>query len=178
MVRYMFSAFFSIMVSFPSSNQAVKNTVSSMPGIELTPQESEQLSQYVSDDVYMQTQKTDIQELTSLFKDMMEDTPEASQENKVAFERAFKPQQGLQATYKLFVGEGKTPLTIVVNGDEISCDHDDAKEADVEIRLDKPVLEDIFAGKMSFQRAFMAGEMKMKGEFRILRAMDQIFVFQ
>ncbi|MED9806020.1 MAG: SCP-2 sterol transfer family protein, partial [Lachnospiraceae bacterium] len=72
------------MVSFPSSNQAVKNTVSSMPGIELTPQESEQLSQYVSDDVYMQTQKTDIQELTSLFKDMMEDTPEASQENKVA----------------------------------------------------------------------------------------------
>ena len=47
-----------------------------------------------------------------------------------------------------------------------------------EIRLDKPVLEDIFAGKMSFQRAFMAGEMKMKGEFRILRAMDQIFVFQ
>ena len=96
----------------------------------------------------------------------------------MAFERAFKPQQGLQATYKLFVGEGKTPLTIVVNGDEISCDHDDAKEADVEIRLDKPVLEDIFAGKMSFQRAFMAGEMKMKGEFRILRAMDQIFVFQ
>ena len=166
------------MVSFPSSNQAVKNTVSSMPGIELTPQESEQLSQYVSDDVYMQTQKTDIQELTSLFKDMMEDTPEASQENKVAFERAFKPQQGLQATYKLFVGEGKTPLTIVVNGDEINCDHDDAKEADVEIRLDKPVLVDIFAGKMSFQRAFMAGEMKMKGEFRILRAMDQIFVFQ
>ncbi len=166
------------MVSFPSSNQAVKNTVSSMPGIELTPQESEQLSQYVSDDVYMQTQKTDIQELTSLFKDMMEDTPEVSQENKVAFERAFKPQQGLQATYKLFVGEGKTPLTIVVNGDEINCDHDDAKEADVEIRLDKPVLEDIFAGKMSFQRAFMAGEMKMKGEFRILRAMDQIFVFQ
>lgn len=66
----------------------------------------------------------------------------------------------------------------MVNGDEINCDHDDAKEADVEIRLDKPVLEDIFAGKMSFQRAFMAGEMKMKGEFRILRAMDQIFVFQ
>jgi hypothetical protein len=33
------------------------------------------------------------------------------------------------------------------------------------------------AGRMSFQRAFMAGEMTMKGDFRTLRTLDQIFTF-
>ena len=32
-------------------------------------------------------------------------------------------------------------------------------------------------GRMSFQRAFMAGDMKMKGDFKILRTLDQVFVF-
>ena len=39
------------------------------------------------------------------------------------------------------------------------------------------ILEDIIAGRMSFQRAFMAGDMRMKGDFKILRTLDQIFVF-
>jgi hypothetical protein len=30
---------------------------------------------------------------------------------------------------------------------------------------------------MTFQRAFMGGDMKMKGDFRILRSLDQIFNF-
>jgi hypothetical protein len=30
---------------------------------------------------------------------------------------------------------------------------------------------------MTFQRAFMGGAMKMKGDFRILRTLDQAFAF-
>ena len=48
--------------SLPASNQAVKQMVATRP-IELTPQESEQLSHYVSNDDYVQKQKDDIQEL-------------------------------------------------------------------------------------------------------------------
>ena len=60
------------MPSLPASNQAVKQMVYSTKNIDLTPQESEQLSQYVADDSYVQRQKEDIQELTSMFRDMMD----------------------------------------------------------------------------------------------------------
>ena len=59
------------MPCLPASNQAVKQKISIPRNIDLTPQESEQLSQYVSDDSYVQRQKADIQELTSLFRDLM-----------------------------------------------------------------------------------------------------------
>lgn len=59
------------MVSLPASNQAVKQKVFITKTIDLTPQESEQLSQYVADDSYVKRQKQDIQELTSMFRDMM-----------------------------------------------------------------------------------------------------------
>ena len=58
-------------VSFPASNQAVRQKVLVSQSIDLTPQESEQLSQYVADDSYVQQQKEDIQELASMFRGMM-----------------------------------------------------------------------------------------------------------
>ena len=50
--------------------------------MELTPQESEQLSKYVSDDTYVKKQKEDIEELSQLFKEMMDknDGKDLSQE--------------------------------------------------------------------------------------------------
>ena len=51
-------------------------------------------------------------------------------------------------------------------------------QSTIEIRLEKSVFEEILGGRMSFQRAFMSGEMKMKGDFKILRTLDQIFVFE
>ena len=43
--------------NLPTSNQAVKRSISRTPQLELTPQESEQLSKYVSDDSYVKKQK-------------------------------------------------------------------------------------------------------------------------
>ena len=57
--------------SLPTSNQAVKQSVFRTQQLELTPQESEQLSKYVSDDTYVKKQKEDIEELASMFKDML-----------------------------------------------------------------------------------------------------------
>ena len=54
-------------ISFPASNQAVKQMVSVSTNTDLTPQESEQLSQYAADDSYVQRSKEDLQELTSLY---------------------------------------------------------------------------------------------------------------
>lgn len=70
------------MKSLPNSNLAVRQSVLRTPQLELTPQESEQLSKYVSDDSYVKKQKEDIQELASMFKDML---GKVSQEDDVQF---------------------------------------------------------------------------------------------
>lgn len=163
-------------VSLPASNQAVKKMVSNTKNIDLTPQESEQLSQYVSDDVYVQQQKEDIQELTSLFKDMMGEES-GGDEYVAGLKKAFQPRAGFRAVYKCNIEGKKKPLIISVDAADLQCRYGDEDNADVEMHLNQAILADIMDGRMSFQRAFMAGDMKMKGDFKILRALDQIFVF-
>ena len=168
------------MPSLPASNQAVKQMVYSTKNIDLTPQESEQLSQYVADDSYVQRQKEDIQELTSMFRDMMdlslgeEDTEEYVNE----FKSHFVPQPGFLANYKISIEGKKKPLVIEVNTKQLECYYGNPSVTfDVEMQLQKNVMDEITNGRMTFQRAFMGGDMKMKGDFRILRSLDQIFNF-
>ena len=61
------------LVTFPSSSNAVIETSQTVKPMTLTPQESEELSMYVSDDNYVKKQKEDIEELTQLFKNLMDD---------------------------------------------------------------------------------------------------------
>ena len=163
--------------SFPASNQAVKQMVSFTQNVDFTPQETEQLSQYASDDSYVQRQKEDIQELASLFRDMMTSSEEDSEAYVSAFQKAFKPQPGFAATYALKMNEGKPALVIKVNGPTVSIAYEQTSTADVEMSIEASVIEEIIAGRMTFQRAFMSGAMKMKGDFKILRTLDQLFVF-
>lgn len=162
--------------SLPASNQAVKKMVSNTKNIDLTPQESEQLSEYVADDGYVQRQKEDIRELTSLFKDMMS-ADEEGDEYSIAFKKAFKPQPGFRGSYKFRVESRRKPLVLRVNSADLEFSDNSDETVDVEMQLGEGVFDDIIAGRMSFQRAFMAGDMKMKGDFMTLRTLDQIFVF-
>lgn len=164
--------------SLPASNQAVKKMVSSTKNIDLTPQESEQLSQYASDDGYVQRQKADIQELTSLFKDMMGEREESGEQYIEELTKAFKPQPGFKATYKCNIENKKKPLIIEIDGGSLVCEYSNVEGADVELHINNEIVDEILAGRMSFQRAFMAGEMKMKGDFKILRTLDQVFAFE
>lgn len=166
------------MACLPTSNQAVKQKIAITKNINFTPQESEQLSQYVSDDTYVQRQKADIQELASMFRDMMgssekEDTTEFLKEIR----EHFKPQPGIAGDYKLLIEEKKTPLIIGVNGGNFQCFYGEGGHVDVEMQLSRDVLRNIVSGKSTFQASFMAGDMKMKGDFKVLRALDQVLQF-
>lgn len=167
------------MTSFPASNQAVKQKVSITKNIDLTPQESEQLSQYAADDSYVKRQKEDIQELTSLFRDMMgsSEQEERKEEFIQEFKEHFIPQPGFKAVYKIQIEGKKQPLIIEVNGAVNNYYYGSAENPDVEIHINRETLYDIIYARMTFQRAFMGGAMKMKGDFKILRTLDQIFVF-
>lgn len=164
--------------SLPTSNQAVKQSVLRTPQMELTPQESEQLSKYVSDDSYVKKQKEDIEELASMFKDMLgKKSVEAEDTFIKDFNSHFVPQSGFSAKY-LFIIEGKKkPLFVDVEEEELDVHYGQEDGIDVFAKLTPEVLEGIVAGRMTFQRAFMTGEMTAKGNFKTLRMLDSLFAF-
>lgn len=166
------------MVSFPASNQAVRQKVAVSKTISLTPQETEQLSQYASDEDYVQQQKEDLQELASMFRGMMKTKDNDDSLLFVnEFKDKFKPQAGFAGTYKICIENQNRPLIIKVNGSDLEVYYGEVEKADVEIHIREEILSGAVAGRMSFQRAFMAGEMTMKGDFGTLRTLDQIFTF-
>lgn len=166
------------MKSLPNSNLAVKQSVLRTPQMELTPQESEQLSKYVSDDSYVKKQKEDIQELASMFKDMLgkvqqeEDTAYISQ-----FESHYAPQQDFAARYLFILADRKKPLFIGISDEELTIHYGQEENIDIYAKLSPEVMDSIVEGRMTFQRAFMTGEMTAKGNFKILRMLDTLFSF-
>ena len=166
------------MVSLPASNNAVKQQIARPKGNTLTIQESEQLSQYVADDSYVQQQKEDLQELANLFRDKLSSESDTGDEEYVReIRKAYRPQAGFKAVYSISIGEKKKKLAIHVDGSSLECKYEELQKSDIEMSMDKKTMDSIVGGKMTFQRAFMAGSIKMKGDFKIMRTLDQIFLF-
>ncbi len=168
------------MAVFPASNQAVINKVAVAKGIDLTPQESEQLSEYASDDNYVRTQKEDLQELASIFRDKMGQEDKAagnSEEYAKMLSKRFTPVSGIRSKYKIVLQDNPKLKPVIIDVDNSKCDcrTGDEDGCDVVITSDERIFEDILEGRITFQRAFMAGSIKMKGDFKLLRSMDQLF---
>lgn len=165
-------------LALPASNQAVNRFVSITKNMDLTPNEAEQLSQYASDDSYVQKTKEDIKELANLFRNKLE---EDEQEDQTAFLKTlkdhFRPIAGLRGSYNIMFDTKKLPLHIEVRQKDMICGYSQNEKADVEIQMTEETMNDIIQGRMTFQRGFMNGAMKMKGDFKLLRQLDQLFVF-
>lgn len=165
--------------SLPTSNQAVTRTILRTQQMDLTPQESEQLSQYVADDSYVKKQKEDIEELESMFKDKLSVQQNDTQTEYITeLESHFVPQGDFTANYLFMIEEKKKPLVVEVAGEELNCYYGQQENVDVYAKLTGEVMNNILAGRMTFQRAFMTGEMTAKGNFKTLRTLDQIFIFE
>lgn len=165
-------------VSLPASNKEVRQMVSQPASIELTPQESEQLSKYVTDENYVQTQKEDIRELTTQFKDMMGNLGVENPEPFIAdFKSHFVPQTNFKSTYKIIIREQKRALILDIKDSTLDIHYGDLENPTVLCKLNSQVLHDIIASRMTFQRAFMTGDMQVKGDFKLLRMLDQLFSF-
>ncbi len=165
--------------SLPTSNQAVTRTILRTQQMDLTPQESEQLSQYVADDSYVKKQKEDIEELASMFKDKLSVQQNDTQTEYITeLESHFVPQGDFTANYLFMIEEKKKPLVVEVAGEELNCYYGQQENVDVYAKLTGEVMNNILTGRMTFQRAFMTGEMTAKGNFKTLRTLDQIFIFE
>ena len=156
-------------ISLPSSSQTIKNNVMK-DVVRFTPQESEQLSKYVSDDTFVKTQKKDIESLASIYK--------GGDDYYInVFKNSFRPGTAFSCTYMIIVSDKNKTILINVNNDILDVEFGENNNADVIAKLNKAVFDDIVAGKITFHRAFMTGDMTAKGNFRSLRMLDSLFEF-
>ena len=168
----------------PTSNQAVTRSVLRTQQMELTPQETEQLSKYVADDTYVKKQKEDIEELASMFKDMLgQSGQEDNRDYIIDLESHYVKKEDFDAVYQFRIEGKKQPLVVKIQDGELLCDYEtqeeaDLEEADVSARMTASVMENIIAGRSTFQGAFMTGDMTAKGNFKVLRMLDEIFIFE
>lgn len=163
--------------SLPTSNLAIKQTVLRTKQANLTPQESEQLSKFVSDDTFIKKQKEDIEELTMLFKGKLNKGAVSDDSNTGLIERfqlSFIPQDDFSASY-MFMIDHNEPLILEIHDKDLKCYYGSKEDSDVVAKLSTNIMESIVNGRLTFQRAFMSGDMTAKGNFKTLRMLDQLF---
>ncbi len=169
--------------SFPSSSIAVRENVLQPRTIRLTPQESEQLSMFVSNDSYVKQQKEDIQELTQMFKQMLgsggkeEGEPGMGDRYLEEFGKAFRGTPGIDVSFSWEVRGFPQKLIIEIDNGKLNCYYGDKETVDVEIKSPKNVMENVVYGEVPLQTAFMAGDLTAKGNFRVLHSFDTLFRF-
>jgi SCP-2 sterol transfer family. len=163
----------------PTSHAAIRQNVLCSNTIVLTPQESEQLSMYVSDDAYVKKQKEDIEELTQLFKEMLDSNPagEGEQDFIKNLKDNFHPLDDFNATYSINITDSKKTLIVEVNNKRLKCYYGEKPDADVIAKTTHAVMNRLVLGRITFQGAFMSGELTAKGNFKTLRTFDQVFQF-
>lgn len=162
---------------FPSSEFTIRSNTAIGSNLPLTPQESEQLSVYVSNDNYVKKQKEDIEELSQMFREMLGNDVTDQNDLIKQFRNHFKPQEGFKATYSIEMSDLSRTIIIEAKETELKCYYGELKETDVASRTTGEVLNDIIAGKTTFQKAFMSGALAAKGNFKTLRMFDTIFQF-
>jgi putative sterol carrier protein len=106
-----------------------------------------------------------------------EEASGSSDEYVKTLKKKFTPVAGVSARYKISFSDNAKlkPVVIDVDGSKCDCRVGDEDGCDVMLGADQRTFEDILDGRMTFQRAFMAGSIKLKGDFKLLRSLDQLF---
>lgn len=169
-------------MQLPTGNVLIKQNMAPVP-IPLTPQESEDLSKYVSNDKYVKRQKEDIEELSQMFKGMLEKSS-AGMDPKMEFIASLRtnyraPEEKTTVSYALHFDDNGRTLLIEIREGRLFCSYtEEVVQADVTARLTRSVMESIVNGRVTFQGAFMSGDVTAKGDFKLLRQFDMMFRFQ
>lgn len=160
----------------PTSNNVVlKNAIKDT--VNFTPQESEQLSKFVADDTFVENQKKDIEELTSIFSNMLNDEVKGGDDYYIeTLKKAYVGGNG-NASYNISITDRNKKIYIKSTGNRIECNFGVYDKADINARMPRDTFDNIVAGRMTFQRAFMSGTITAKGDLKIIRLFDDIFNF-
>ena len=164
-------------IALPSSNQTIKNKVMK-DVIRLTPQENEQLSKYVADETFVETQKKDIESLASIYKELLTDEENGGDSYYLdVFNNHFESDVQFTGSYMIIISDKDKKILLNIYNGQLSTEFGENINADVIAKLSKSTFDDIVEGKITFHRAFMTGDMTAKGNFRSLRKLDELFLF-
>ncbi len=166
--------------SLPSSCNTIKQTIMKET-IKLTPQENERLSKFAADDKFAEKQKKDIEELSSMFKEMLNEKNQGGDDYYLhSFIDAFNEHNGqnIKATYMFMISDKDKSILVSVNNDTLNVEFGENASADVIGKMTKEVFDSIVKGRMTFQRAFMTGAMAVKGNYKTLCVLNELFVFE
>ncbi len=148
-------------------------------GIELTPQESEQLSVYVADDTFVKKQKEDVEMLSQMYKSILgKKKPEENEDLPGGFEKAFKGTNGtVKASCCMVISDIGKNLILDIDGKKIKSWYGEPAGTDITVTAPKDVILKIITGKATFQGAFMSGLVSAKGRLDLIRMLDRLFEF-
>jgi putative sterol carrier protein len=111
-----------------------------------------------------------------MFKDMLGQEQKADDIPYIArLQERFRPLEGFSASYLFMIDGAAKPLYIKVSGVDLTIQYGQEENIDVLAKLSPEVMRAIVEGRMTFQRAFMTGDMSAKGNFKTLRTLDQLF---
>ena len=162
----------------PNSVNACHTEIPSA-GIELTPQESEQLSEYVADDTFVKKQKEDVEKLSQIYKSILGQYSDDANENILkSFEKAFKaPEDKIKAVCCIKMSDTDKTIVLDFGPDKVKVYYGEAENPDMTATTTKDMVNRIISGKTTFQGAFMSGFITAKGRLDLIRMFDRIFVF-
>ena len=146
----------------------------------IDPQEGEQLSEYVSNDTFVKKQKEDVEELSQLYKGLIE---KGKDDNAMEFVKEFKsafhaPDDDFRAVYSIKMTDSGRNLILEVSGKNLKCYYGDTDKADVTATTTRETVSTITRGRATFQGGFMSSRITCKGDFKLLRTFDQLFRFE
>lgn len=174
----MFSKKMSIL---PSSDNVVQETVSRSSLIHLTPQESEQLSMYVSDETYVKTQKADIQELSEMFRKELgvESASPSADDYAGQLQAHFYGMPDISLSFALELTDQNRTLYLLIDDGNLTATYEkpENKKINATVKLKSTQLEALIKKEITMQNAFMNGDVTAKGDFKILRSFDSLFRF-
>ena len=164
---------------FKSSARIGSGSFSKAPAAGLTPQESEQLSEYVSNDSYVQKQKKDVEILSQRYRNILDTGRDESKQEfiKEIKDGFVKSGEKIEAVFSIEMTDTGRTLVIEIRDDDLKVYYGEAAAPDVEAKTTREVVNKLVRGKQTFQGAFMSGVLSSKGDFKLLRSFDQFFRF-
>lgn len=149
-------------------------------GIELTPQESEQLSVYVADDSFVKKQKEDVEMLSQMYKSILGEKSQSDTDEDLPkkFDKAFNSKEAnFKAVFNIVLSDVNKTIVLDIDNGKLVSSYSAASNADVTITANKDVVGKIITGKTTFQGAFMSGLVTAKGRLDLMRMFDRVFAF-
>lgn len=170
-------------VRLPASTKVVSQSAYRTQKSFLTQQETEQLSEYISDDRYVKKQKEDILELTTRFKgklnEQLKDEPERYLDS---FRKIFHPVAEVHLKCRMVVkGNDRIKsgiLVLQIENQKLEIYAGELAYPDLELTVPGNVFRDIVHGNKNFGMCFREGNITLKGDFKYLQLLDEMFPFK